>query len=502
MNGIETVDRSDVLIVGAGVAGLYAALKLIERSPTVKVTIMAAAPLESGASSVWAQGGVAAAFSVDDTPESHAADTIAAGCGLNNPEAVRVLTEEASIGVLDLLRIGVPFDRDEFGAFVQGLEAAHSHRRVVRVRGDGAGRMIMRFLSEAVRKETRIRVIDPYVMFDLALSDRNEAAGVYARRIGGDAPALFASSYTIFATGGIGRLYRDTTNPFQIRGEGLGAALRAGASAADCEFVQFHPTALDIDADPCPLATEALRGEGGILLNDQGERFMLAAHPDAELAPRDVTARAVQSQISSGSRVYLDTRAALGAKIKDLFPNVTRMCLSAGIDPERDPIPIKPAQHYHCGGVKTDLYGASDLVNLYAIGETACTGAHGANRLASNSLPEALVFAARAAQKICETEGTKKASDARSVIHTDRMAAKACLPKIRELMTQHVGVLRNENGLKTALSELTDLDGRYGNAAPAANYLTAAKAVVTAALNRKTSVGGHFRTDDPINKAQ
>ena len=313
----SVIDSGGVLIVGAGLAGLFTALKL--KRP---VTVLAAAPLGAGASSVWAQGGIAAALGADDSAELHVADTLTAGAGIVDENIARIIASEAPARIEDLNALGVPFDRDAKGGYVLGREAAHSRHRIVRVGGDRAGAEIMAALVAAVKATPRIRVIEGLIAFQLALED-GRVTGVYAHPLNDRAATVFVrAEATIFALGGVGGLYEVTTNPAQARGQGVGMAARAGAMIADPEFVQFHPTAIDIGRDPAPLATEALRGEGAILVNDLGQRFMLAVHKDAELAPRDVVARGIFREIQAGRKTFLDARQAIGAKFPQAFPTV------------------------------------------------------------------------------------------------------------------------------------------------------------------------------------
>ncbi|MEO1543292.1 MAG: L-aspartate oxidase, partial [Pseudomonadota bacterium] len=388
----------DIVIIGAGLAGLFAALKL---SP-LPVTVVSAAPLGEGASSAWAQGGIAAAVGLADTPEKHAADTIKAGAGLVDADVANTIAAEAPDRIADLLRYGVPFDRDLEGHFVLSREAAHSEKRVVRVTGDRAGHAIMQSLIATVRKTPSIRVLEGFAAEDLMLRNGSVAGVRLMRtRLDGDtAYELVPANSVILATGGLSGLFAATTNPEYARGEGIGMAARAGATIADAEFVQFHPTAFDVPERPTPLATEALRGEGATLVNGDGKRFMPDIHADAEMAPRDIVARVVFEERAAGRGAYLDCRSAIGAAFKTRFPTVYAHCQRYGIDPETDLIPVTPAAHYHMGGVATDLNARSDVPGLWAIGEVASTGLHGANRLASNSLLEATVMAARAASDI------------------------------------------------------------------------------------------------------
>lgn len=487
---------SDILIVGGGIAGLFCALKLAPK----RVTLVAPVPLGKGASSTWAQGGVAAAIGQGDTPDKHMQDTLNAGAGLCDREIVLGMAREAAARIEDLLEAGVPFDKDDQGHFVQSREAAHSERRVVRVRGDMAGRAIMRTLVERIRATPSIDILDDHTAEDLILH-HGRVIGVILRHSDGRREKLAANA-TILATGGIGRLYQVTTNPQEARGQGVAMAARAGALIADAEFVQFHPTAIDIGRDPAPLATEALRGEGAVLVNKAGQRFMEALHPDAELAPRDIVARGVFAEIAEGRGAFLDGRKHPGMRFMKDFPGVAEICMSAGIDPEIDLIPICPAQHYHMGGVWTDARGRTSLGNLWAVGEVASTGVHGANRLASNSLLEATVFAARIADDIKARDPHEFDVSLVEGFLKSRVPQTPVTPqphleeKLRETMSLHCGVIRNEEGLRQALNVigLIEQEARDPNLR---NMCTTALLIVAAALARQESRGGHFRADFP-----
>ncbi len=491
----------DIVIIGAGLAGLYTALKLAP----LPVTIIAAAPLGEGASSAWAQGGVAAAVGLGDTPEAHARDTTIAGAGTVDPAVAKLVSEEAGERVRDLLRYGVPFDRNSAGEFVLSKEAAHSANRIVRVSGDRAGAAIMQALITATCNTPSIRVLTGYEAEDLIVED-GRVRGV--RLIRGETRGtgsyeLIPASAVVMATGGVGGLFAVTTNPAYARGEAIAFAARAGAVIADPEFVQFHPTAIDIGADPAPLATEALRGEGAILVNRAGGRFMTTLHPDAELAPRDVVARGVFAEVAAHRGAFLDCREAIGKRFADAYPTVFAHCRNAGIDPVTQLIPVAPAAHYHMGGVATDVHGRTNVEGLWAAGEVASTGLHGANRLASNSLLEAVVFGARVAADIATLVSRRWAepiAELRLVKGGKPMDIRhraEVLAHLRRTMTEDVGVIRDARGLKRALSLINEIAADVRTDGMLSNMTLAARFIAAAALQRKESRGGHFRSDFP-----
>jgi L-aspartate oxidase len=486
---------ADILIVGAGLAGLFCALKLAP----APVTLLAAAPLGEGSSSAWAQGGVAAAVLPTDSPELHARDTEAAGAGIVDKAVALSVAREARARIDDLLAFGAPFDRDAAGDLVPSQEAAHSARRIVRVKGDGAGAAIMAALVARVRATPSIRVVEGFVAEELILRD-GRVAGVFARDAQNRFHA-FAARAAILATGGIGALYALTTNPPQATGAALAMGARAGARIADAEFVQFHPTAIDIGRDPAPLATEALRGEGAILVNRAGKRFMPALHKDAELAPRDIVARGVFAEVAGGRGAFLDATRAVGAAFAEKFPNVASACLEAGIDPAKQPIPVAPAEHYHMGGLWTDARGRTTLPGLWAVGEAGSTGLHGGNRLASNSLLEAVVFAARAAEDVKAAPSSPPQNPEAPPPPAPRAVAPdpAAAREIRAIMQRHVGVLREASGLRTALIRLLALREKAVACEnlDLRNRAEAALLIAAAAHRRRESRGGHFRTDFP-----
>ena len=493
LDGVHRRSQGGVVIVGAGLAGLFTALKLAP----LPVTVISVTPFGQGGSSVWAQAGIAAALSEGDSPEAHAADTIRAGAGIVDEKIALLLAREARERIEDLLRYGVPFDKDLEGHLDFAREAAHGARRILHVKGDTAGRAIMAALTVAARATPSIQVLEGWGARDLVIRDGHVAGIEIANPF---APSLMLdAAAVVLASGGSGQLYAITTNPRESRGEGIAIAARAGATIADAEFVQFHPTAINVGRDPAPLATESLRGEGALLINGRGERFMRALHSDAELGPRDIVARGVYHQVMSGRGAFLDCRK-IGPEFPARFPTVFAACEAAGLDPRREPIPIAPAAHYHMGGVYTDANGRTTIEGLWACGEVASTGAHGANRLASNSLLEAVVFGARVAGDIAERLPSSEA------IALDISAAPAAPPSepdsqavqtLRRTMTGKVGVIRDDASLVSALGTIAGLKRSAASDPRLDNMLTTAKLITIAALMRKESRGAHFRSDYP-----
>lgn len=493
---MQMIATDRIVIVGAGLGALYAALKLAP----LPVVMISPEPLGEGASSAWAQGGVAAAMDAADSPENHAVDTERAGAGTVDPAVASMVTREARQHILDLTTLGTPFDRTEDGQYVLSREAAHSFARVVRVKGDQAGAEIMAALIEQVRATPSIQVIEGTMAVDLEV-EAGRVTGVVITESdeGRSAPILIRGAAHLMAGGGSGGLYALTTNPPRIRGQVIGMAARAGARIDDAEFVQFHPTAMDVGEDPAPLATEALRGEGAVLINASGVRFMKGLHEDAELAPRDVVARAIFAEVQAGNRPMLDTRQVLGESIKTQFPSVAEYCARNGIDPAKDPIPVAPAAHYHMGGISTNLCGRASLDGLWVCGEASSTGLHGANRLASNGLLEALVYARRCAEDI--RGAVAVAQDAPEIdVHFDGAGHAPdpdAVATLRRTMTEHVGVVRDEQGLRSALITIAALERDQSHSRAFLNMSATATLIAAAALERRESRGAHERADYP-----
>ena len=478
------------IIAGSGLAGLVVALRLAPR-PCV---LLSAAPLATEASSVWAQGGIAAAVGEDDAPALQVADTLAAGDGLCDAEAVRRIIEAGPDAIATLAALGARFDRvgGADGKLALGLEAAHSRRRIVHAIGDGTGREVMRALVEAVRRTPSITVLEGASLVRLVVA----GGAVRGAEIRMDGRSFrLRSAQVVIATGGIGGLFLATTNPLGSTGAGAAIAARAGAALADLEFRQFHPPALAVEsaghaagAAPMKLISEAVRGEGAVLIDETGARFM-----ENELAPRDVVSRAVWHHLSQGHRVYLDARAALGARFATRFPGITASCRAHGIDPATMPIPISPAVHYHMGGIAVDADGRSTLPGLWACGEAACTGLHGANRLASNSLLEAAVCGSRVADDLMARAPGVEAAAAMPMMTpagSPVPSSDPALDLVRRIMSRDVGVLRDAEGLERAIAKLSPH-------AETSDAALLALMIAQAALARRESRGGHSRTDYP-----
>jgi L-aspartate oxidase len=522
--------RTDFVVVGSGVAGLWTALALARRG---RVALLTKDRL-CESNTYYAQGGIAVALSAKDSPELHLEDTVAAGAGLVDLPAAEVLTYEAPQAIADLLDAGAQFDREEgpragLGTpdtpvgpharptgvsgvpeprpLLLGREAAHRQRRIIHAHGDATGAEVERALVEQVCAHDSIDLYEE-VMAVRLLVQGDQCAGVEARDLAGGQNLRFIAKATCLATGGLGCLYRRTTNPPVATGDGVALAFRAGAHVRDMEFVQFHPTALATSGTPKFLISEAVRGEGAVLLNAKGEPFMARYHEQRELAPRDEVARAVlaETKLTGEPFVFLDFGPIGQEKTEKRFPGILAECRKRGFEPLKSPIPVSPVAHYAMGGVDTDLTGATSVARLYACGECACTGVHGANRLASNSLLEGLVFGARCAKAMAKLP----ALNARTVT---ALQQSPCAPipvatdiygEIREMMWDDVGIIRSEHSLNNALKNLARLNQVVGEepaperwAIERANMILVADIIVRGALNRKESRGAHYRTDFP-----
>lgn len=497
MNAL-TVEHASCIVVGSGIAGLSTALACGD------CMLISKSALGDG-SSRWAQGGIAAAIGADDSPAFHAADTQRVSGGLSDARVAAMVSAAAPDRVRWLRSIGAQFDLDETGQLALGREAGHGRRRIVHANGDATGAEIMRALVGAVLERPDIERRDNAFVLDL-LRDDDRVLGVLTLGPDGRLAAIVSPS-VVLATGGIGGLYEKTTNPPEVTADGLAMAARAGVVLRDPEFVQFHPTAFDASVDPLPLLTEALRGEGAQLLDHMGRRFMVDVHPDAELAPRDIVARENWHRGQTGP-VHLDARM-VGPDFEHRFPTVWSIAQQAGLDPRTDLLPVSPAQHFHMGGIATDDAGRTSLQGLYACGEAASSGLHGANRLASNSLLEGLVLGHRVAGAVtlgsidqvlpvhaCVPAGALElGTHSHTAIGSD--AAAPAISELRRLMWRKVGLVRDGAGLREAQVELDRLGPRLVSDPTGRNLLDAARVLIEGALNRTESRGGHFRSDHP-----
>ncbi|NMO52155.1 L-aspartate oxidase [Actinoplanes sp. TBRC 11911] len=499
-------ETTDVLVVGSGVAGLTAALHLREQG--LHVTVVTKVNIDDG-STRWAQGGIAAVLDPLDTPAAHANDTEIAGVGLCDPAAVRVLVEEGPARVRELMRMGAAFDRNPDGSLMLTREGGHRADRIVHAGGDATGAEVQRALHDAVHRDPWIRLVEHALVLDLLRAADGRACGLTLHVLGEgseDGVGAILARAVVLATGGMGQIYSSTTNPSVSTGDGVALALRAGATVTDVEFVQFHPTSFvtaSVTSVQRPLISEALRGEGAHLVDESGKRFMVGQHELAELAPRDVVAKGIHRVLraTGADHVYLDARHLGGEFLEHRFPTIVASTRAAGVDPVTDLIPVAPAAHYASGGVRTDLAGRTSIPGLYACGEVACTGVHGANRLASNSLLEGLVFAKRIADDIArelppQADPVAPAGDRGWVVPAEIRA------DLQRSMTRGAGVLRSADSLAATAKELTRLGEQRAtprNAAwEATNLLTVASALVASARTRRETRGCHWREDYPV----
>jgi L-aspartate oxidase len=496
-------EEVDFLVVGGGISGMTVSMELKNFR-----TVLLYKDGYRDTCTYNAQGGIAGAIAEWDSPEKHKEDTLKTGCGIANTDAVEILVREGIDRIKDLISMGLVFDRDKNGYHFT-REGGHTCRRILHIEGDSVGRNIAEFLYKKVESEKKIRILHSHFLVDF-ISQENRIMGALVYDEDKKRFIIFRAKAFILASGGAGNIFQETTNPSGITGDGIAAAYRCGAVLEDLEFYQFHPTTFYQAGAPRFLISESVRGEGGILKNSRGERFMLNYHPAGELAPRDIVTRAIidQMKLTGANCVYLDLKG-IKDNLKKRFPTIYNFCRRYGIEPNSELIPVRPAAHYFMGGVKTDLWGRTNIENLYACGEAACTGVHGANRLASNSLLEGLVFGSRTGKKCLEAGGIKLPKfkvenifPQKADILIDRDDLKR---SIRSLMWRNVGIERDRELLQIAeeklaewtkyafLKEFSDRTGFE-----TLNMLIVATIITQSALKRKESRGTHFRKDYPV----
>jgi L-aspartate oxidase len=495
-------NRADVIIIGSGIAALIAADRLADEKNVIVITKSE----KEHSNSIWAQGGVAAAISNVDSWKDHYRDTMVAGCFHNDETAVKLLVQKGSSRLQELMSKGLKFDQDKNGRLHLGKEGAHRKRRILHSGGDSTGKAIITFLLERVLR--KVKIIENELAIDLLIED-GRCIGVRTKSQDGMVNDMYAS-HTVLASGGCGKLFPFTSNHPSVTGDGIAMAYRAGAELADLEFMQFHPTMLYVNGEARGLISEAVRGEGAILITGEGDSVMQGVHPQEDLAPRDVVARQIHQTIHAGTQVFLDISMITG--FTERFPTITTLCKQNEIDVSKGRIPVVPGAHFLMGGVRTNQYGQTNIKNLFAVGEVACTGVHGANRLASNSLLEGIVFANEMSEFIldCVDEDqfyVKGDKHSRFMINVD-LPIEA---EIQEIMMRYVAIVRTEEGLQKAkqwLEKFVFPFLQHANFQPSSanltfhelkivNMLTTAWLITTSALQRTESRGGHYRQDFP-----